>query len=320
MKKNSIIILWVLLALTLVLSYSGIKLRMGNESQNKAVITTIDYKEFARAANSANMNLDDVLTRLKNSGVKNVGMNEVSLRDLAYSGDVYVSSYGDFASLTRTVSPQIWTEAAKAIGSVNISPSNLAVVTGDPAIAAFLKERLSARFLPQELISFTIADKSYFIINAQLVPINVEANPTDKNKAVSKDLDARLGFDDKVLKQLQAQGFNIILRPGNSTGSNTQYLNEYERAVSDYGVQCIIFAGNDLSGNPDRLDWIENLVKKHHLNIGIIEATTQLQYVTQKGLDEVMKATGYPINRVTPLPMMSSYRTSMNATTAGCAG
>jgi|GEM_PF-420218 len=298
MKKNSIKILWVLLALTLIFSYSGIQLRMGNESQNKAIITTIDYKEFARTANSANINLDNVLSRLKNSGVNYVAVNEVSLRDLAYSGDVYVSSYGDFASLTRTVSPQIWSEASKAIGSTYVSPSNLTVATGDPLVAAFLKERLSARFLPQELVSFSIADKSYFIINAQLAPINIEANPTDKNKPVSKDLDARLGFDDKVLKQLKSQGFNIILRPGSSTGSNTQYLNEYERAVSDYGVKCIIFAGNDLSGAPNRLDWIENLVKKHQLNIGIIEATTQLQYVTQKGLDEVMKATGYPINRV----------------------
>ncbi|PKM77551.1 MAG: hypothetical protein CVU90_06800 [Firmicutes bacterium HGW-Firmicutes-15] len=297
-KKNRYLLLWALLALTLILSYSGIQLRVTNESHNNAVITTIDYKEFAKSANSANIDLDKILLRLQDSGVKNVAVNELTLRDLAYNGDIYISSYGDFASLTRTLSPQIWADAMKAIGSTPISPSNLAVVTGDPAVAAFLKERLGSRFLPNELISFTLAGKSYFIINSQLSPINIELNPADKNKAVSKDLDARLGFDEKVLKQLKASGFNIILRPGNNLGSNTQYLAEYERAVADYGVKYLIFAGNDLSGAPNHLEWVENLVKKHGLIVGIIETSAQLQYVTQNGLDELMQSAGYPINRV----------------------
>lgn len=299
LKKNSYLLLWALLALTLILSYSGIQLRVTNERNNNAVITVIDYKEFAKSANSANMDLDTILLRLQDSGVKNVAVNELTLRDLAYNGDIYISSYGDFASLTRTLSPQIWAEAMQAIGPTPISPSNLAIVTGDPSVAAFLKERLGSRFLPKELISFAIAGKSYFIINAQLIPITIEMNPsTDKNKVVSKDLDARLGFDEKVLKQLKASGFNIILRPGNSLGSNTQYLAEYERAVADYGVKYLVFAGNDLSGAPDHLDWVENLVKKHGIIVGIIETPTQLQYVKQNGLDELMQATSYPINRV----------------------
>jgi hypothetical protein len=245
------------------------------------------------------MDLDKIFLRLQDSGVKNVAVNEITLRDLAYNGDIYISSYGDFASLTRTLSPQIWAEAMKAIGPTPISPSNLAVVTGDPAVAIFLKERLGARFLPQELISFAIAGKSYFIINSELIPINIEMNlSTDKNKAVSKDLDARLGFDEQVLKRLMASGFDITLRPGNSLGSNTQYLAEYEQAVADYGVRYLVFAGNDLIGWPDNLGWIENLVKKHGIIVGIIETPAQLQYIKQNGLDELMQATGYPINRV----------------------
>jgi len=290
--------IWVLLVLTLILSFSGIQLRTANESKNKAIITTADYKEFAKSANSANMNINDVMLRLKNSGVQTVAVNEVTLRDLAYNGDVFVSSYGDFSSLTRTLSPQVWAEAMKAIGSTPVSPTNLAVVTGDPSMAAFLKERLGARYLPNELINFSIDGKSYFIINAELSPINVEASPADKNKPVSKDLDARLGFDEKVLKQLKASGFNITLRPGSNTGSNTKYQSEIERAVTDYGVKTLIFAGNELPGAPDHLDWIENLVKKHQLTIGIIETSAQLQFVKQNGLEEVMPAAGYPINRV----------------------
>ena len=297
-KRNFTGFLWVLLALTLVLSYSGIQLRTSNEANNKAVVTAIDYREFQRSANSANMDLNDVLQRLKQGGVNTVALSEVTLRDLAYTGDLVVSSYGDFASQTRTLSPEVWAQAQKVIGSTFISPSNLAAVTSDPATATFLKERLSTRFLPRELIIFDSNGKSYFIINAQLNTINAEASPADKNKPVSKDLDARLGFDEKVLAALHADGFNIILRPGQNTGSNTVYEAEYDRLVTAYGVKDLIFTGNDVAGAPDNLGWIEDLINKHNLIVGIIEAPTQLQYVQQNGLDDVMKATAYSVNRV----------------------
>lgn len=298
LNKNFIGVLWVLLALTLVFSYSGVKLRMSNEANNKSVMTVIDYREFVRSADSANMDLDDVLSRLQQSGVKTVALNEVTLRDLAYEGYVTISSYGDFSAQTRTLSPQIWAEVQRVVGSTYISPSNLTVVTSDPDTASFLKERLKDRFLPQELISFEIEGKSYFIINSQLSPINTDTSSSDKNKAVSKDLDARLGFEENLLSSLKAKGFDIILRPGQNTGSNTAYEAEYDRLVTAYGVKTIIFAGNDVAGSPDNLDWIEGFINKYHLIVGIIEPSTQLQYVKQNGLDAVMQATGYSVNRV----------------------
>lgn len=298
LNKNFIRILWVLLALTLVLSYSGVKLRMSNEANNKAVVTAVDYREFERTANSANMDLQDVLNRLQQSGINTVALSEITLRDLAYEGNAVISSYGDFSAQTRNLTPQLWTQVQKAVGSTYVSPSNLTVVTSDPATAAFLKERLGARFLPRELISFDIDGKSYFIINAQLSPINADTSPADKNKPVSKDLDARLGFEEKLLASLRADGFNIILRPGQNTGSNTAYQAEYDHLVTAYGVKTLIFTGNDVAGAPNNLNWIEGFINKYHLIVGIIEPSSQLQYVKQNGLDEVMQATGYSVNRV----------------------
>jgi hypothetical protein len=44
--------------------------------------------------------------------------------------------------------------------------------------------------------------------------------------------------------------------------------------------------------------WIEQPIRQYGLTVGIIETSAQLQYIKQKGLDELMQATGYPINRV----------------------
>ena len=126
----------------------------------------------------------------------------------------------------------------------------------------------------------------YFIINAELLPLD---KPKDPKKPANEfvEVDARLGFDDRVLDRLKAGGFNIVLRPDNSMGSNDAYLQEYEELVGKYDVKYLVF-GNEVSGAPDRLEVMEDLVKKYGLIIGIIETPVQLQYVEQKGLDELM--------------------------------
>ncbi|MEQ8201965.1 MAG: DUF5693 family protein [Syntrophomonadaceae bacterium] len=290
--------LWVLLALTLILSYGGVQLRTTNEAQNKNVVTTIDYREFERSANSANLDMDNVLARLQEKGVSSVAVSEITLRDLAYNGDVMVSSYGDFSALNAAISPQVRHAAERAIGSRYISPSNLVVVASNPAMADFLQQRLTVRFLPNELITFQLGDNYYFIINAELGTIYVEPSPADKNKPVSRDLDARLGFDETLLANLKNKGFDIILRPGSNMGTNIHYRAEYDRLVSEYGVKYVIFGGNDLYGAAKNVDWIGEWVERNHLTIGIIEASNQLQYYKQAGLEEVMASAAYPINRV----------------------
>ncbi len=297
LKSKIIVSLWLLLAIALLLSYGALQLRTNNEASNKHVITTVDYREFLRSANSANLDMTEVLRRLRENGVRSVAVSEVTLRDLAYSGDIMVSSFGDFSSLTATVSPPVWQEAEQAIGSRHISPSNLVVVTSDPAISDFLQQRLTVRFLPNELIAFGRGDNHYFIINTELGTIYAEPSPVDKNKPVSRDLDARLGFDETLLASLKNQGFEIILRPGSNMGSNIHYQAEYDRVVSDYGVKYIIFSGNDLYGTAKNIDWIGEWVDTNHLTIGIIEASNQLQYYRQAGLETIMEATDYPINR-----------------------
>jgi len=291
-------LLWILLLISLVLANAGISLRMENEAKNQIVLTTVDYKEFAKTADTANMNMDSVLSRLKAAGVHTVALNEVTLRDLAYRGDLYIASFGELSAQTRAMQPEIWQAIQQAAGSNYIAPTNLAAVTTDPVVAKFLDERLGARFLPHELIRFSTEDQYFFIINAQLNPINVENYLASATKQVSKDLDARLGFDQTLITRLQAQGFDIILRPGSNTGSNTAYQAEIAKMVTQNRIKYLIFAGNDLPGHPDQLGWLEDMVRDNRLIMGIIEPSAQLGFVSQKGLEQVMAATSYPINRV----------------------
>ncbi|HEX3011102.1 MAG TPA: DUF5693 family protein, partial [Syntrophomonadaceae bacterium] len=204
MRINTKSVLWTLLILTLALSFSGIYIRMTNEARNKTVITVADYGEFKKSAYLSHRNLDDVLQKLKNSRVKTVAVNEVTLRDLANDGDVRLSSFAEFSALVQNYFPETWKAAQKAIGNKSIDPVNLTVVTSNPETAKFLQERLSSRFSPDELISFKNNGQSYFIITSELDAFNTEVSQNDKNKTVVRELDAQLGFDDNTLKKLKS--------------------------------------------------------------------------------------------------------------------
>ncbi len=283
-------ILW-LLRIFLLFSFSGFYLRFNIENDNKNVLTMVDYREFQKSADSSNQDLANVWQDLKKQGVTTVALAETTLRDLAYRGQVCISPFGEFAAFSRINSPEIWEKAQKAIGDSQVSPVNLVVASNNQECSTFLVERLGARFLPEEIIRFDADEKSYFIINAELTQLK-------KTKDAIKELDTRLGFDEKVLQELKSQGFDIVLRPGNTTGSNSNFLEEYERFVRDYDVNYLVFDGDEVTAYPDKLEFMKDLVDRQELIIGIIESSVQLKYLEQKGLDDLMEDTSYPINRV----------------------
>ncbi len=291
MNKRWRMLLWAGLILALLLSMQGILLRTANERQNKTVITAAEYQLFEKSAQASNVPMDTVLQRLQANGVKTIAVKETSLRTLAGRGEVYLSTLADFAAYTQAYEPAIWAKASSAIGQQIISPANMVVVTSNPSTSQFLTEKLSNRFSSSELVSFQAEGKHYIIINAELQQL-------DKSKTAMKELDTLLGFEENILRDLKSKGFKIILRPGGTTGSNTAYLQEYEPLIRDYNVQTLIFGYNRVTGTPDHPEVMNNLVKKYHLQVGIIETSQQLGYISQEGLDQLMQATGYPINRV----------------------
>jgi hypothetical protein len=284
--------LWLLLLATLLLAWGGFHLRYSNESNNANVITTVDYREFSKTASLANRDLQTTWRELQRQGVRFAAVGEVTLRDLAYQGDAFISPWGEFISASQLYDQAAWDAARKAVVDSKVSPDKLTVSTRNPQTAAFLDQKLAARFSEDELISFKTPEASYYIINAEL------AQPPKKQDGTAGELDAPLGFDEKILNQLKDQGFNIILRPAYNTGSNTRYLQEYEQMVKKYGVKYLIFGNTKLTGYPEHLEVMTGLVKKYGLIVGIIETSVQLGYTEQKGLDQVMLDSGYSINRV----------------------
>lgn len=283
--------LWLALAVALLLSITGFLLRTGNESMNNTVVTAADYQLFEKSAQSSSRSIDQVLVDLKASGVKTIAVKETTLRGLAARGDAYVATFADFSNAVRAYKPDIWAIVKQLPDFEEISPANLVVSVESPETAAFLRERLGNRFAQGQIVNFQAGGLEYFIIKAELEQL-------DKSKTTVKEYDTQLGFEASILQKLKSMGFAIVLRPGDSTGSSSNYLKEYEPLVRSYDVKTLIFNYNRVSGSPDHLEVMARLIDKYDLTIGVIETSKQLGIIDQEGLNAVMSATRYPINRV----------------------
>lgn len=71
--RNILIICFIICVL---FTFSGISIRLDNESRNKSLVPVADYFEFLKASDAANMDFEDVLRRLKDSGVSAIALQE----------------------------------------------------------------------------------------------------------------------------------------------------------------------------------------------------------------------------------------------------
>lgn len=287
-KKNKV--LWLLLIITLICSTSGIMIRMANEAQNKSVVTTIDYREFDKVAAKANTDLDRALQELKANGLSRISVKEVSLRDLEFVGKIELLRFSEVKAQIMNENPRDLKVVLHQIGNIPISPVNLTAITSDEEVATFLQENFNRRYQGNEIVNFSLDDKHYFIINTEIAP-------SVKTKEEEFPQDVLVGFDTKLMDKLVAEGFEIVLSPGNSTGTNLQYIDDYAEIIGNYDIRYMVING-EVSGAPDNVEKMEELVVDNNLIIGLIEMPVQLGFLEQKGLTTLIENTNYPVNRV----------------------
>lgn len=106
--KRSVTITWILLLAVLAGCWGGFWLRYSNEADNKAVVTTIDFREFRSVANFASRDLDGVLADLQTAGVRNVAVKETTVRDLSERGDIGLYSLAEFMAEMKSYPNDLW--------------------------------------------------------------------------------------------------------------------------------------------------------------------------------------------------------------------
>lgn len=287
-KKNFIRILWGALIVSLMLSFTGIFLRMENESNNKAIIPVLDYESFYKASNEARQDMEELLRIFSEAGTRTIALKETTLSDLAYTGEIHLSTIGEYlsesqdrSSGTRNILRNI-RESKGGSGPAGYNPENYILTAHDPKTVEFIEKSLKVRFEGIRITRFQDGDENLLYIDAVL-PLKLETG---------------LGFDTNRMSGLKEAGFDIMLRPRSVQNESTEFLKELEANIRDFNVHYVIFDGEQITGYPNKESGVSDIFKRYNIITGIIEAPTQIRFVEQKGLEELFRNTGFAINRV----------------------
>ncbi|MDP4093045.1 MAG: DUF5693 family protein [Bacillota bacterium] len=296
MKGKLKLILWICLAISLIGSFSGFRIRYSNENNSHSVVAAADYYDFLKVGNSAHINFNDLLARMKSSGINTVSVREETLGDLAYRGDIYLSTVGEYLSDKNEQNSAIYGSVKSTLSSGSFDAASIIAVTSDPSVAAFLSDSLGRRFNPKELVKLSSGAVNAFIMNPNFtVSTDVGLNNLDAPEYMYY---INIGFDTKALDRLKGAGMSIILHPRNSPGSNTAYLSEYEGIIKSYDVKTLVFDGSAVPGAPDNLDVFKNIINSNKLVVGVVEAPTQVGIISPAGLDKLSADINYTLQRV----------------------
>ncbi|MCX7920622.1 MAG: DUF5693 family protein [Clostridia bacterium] len=168
------------------------------------------------------------------------------------------------------------------------------------AISSGFSIRVSNESINKSIVP--VADFDEFFNAARISGIDFETILLElKNSGVKtiavKAPYSMLSHYPNTFNMLRSKGFDILLRPVSYADSNSRYIYGLERLVSTFNIKYIIFDGYQVVGNPYHLTATEELLKKHAIITGIIETPSQVGYVDQQGLETLIPATGYSINR-----------------------
>ncbi|MDO4540351.1 MAG: DUF5693 family protein [Syntrophomonadaceae bacterium] len=293
MSRKWFITWWVVLLLALAGAAGGFALRFGNDADNMNLITSVDYYMFEEYAAITGQDVDAVLAELQARGIGAVAVKEMSLFQLSEQGALQLMGWGEFSAQADNQDPEQWAAIQSETSGRDITALNQVAFTRDEQTAILLRERLPNRFADEDLLFFELDGVYYAIITAELNSLTPRSGTNE-----DPPLDNRVGFDENLIAGLKQQGFEVILRPGDSMGSELDYVNnEIEPLITRYDIKYMIFDGIVVPGFQISVEPLAQLAVKHDLITGIIEASDQLQYMEQRGLEQYMELVDYDINR-----------------------
>lgn len=282
MYKYQKVILWGILIIMLLALIPTALIRIDNEANNKSIVPIMDYDDFYKNASIANIKFDEVLKRMMEAGVKTIAVKERSGYELQNKGLAYCDTVAKFYTDFIDISDKEKNTLDSLIHRLDGNSYSTVIYTSNGEINRMVEHALSLRYTDKyygsmEFRNGTLHLISYYISNTSKVG---------------------LGFDEQLISELKNKGFDILLRPINSSNVKTDYIDEYQGIIQKYGIHYILPATAESIGYPRDLDKYSALINNNQLITGIIESPSQIKYVDIDGIEKIMKDTNYAINRV----------------------
>ena len=259
------IFLWCLIIVFLALSVDSFLFRWNNERSNLNIVNIACFHAFSQAADNIVKDINDMLLDLEEAGITAIAFSEISLRDLVPRGDILLMYYGEFRNHDDYIPFQT-------------SHNSFVIISQNEETTDFLYERFHARYTADEFFH----SDNIFITNFE-VPLMLLAQGWARN--------LHLGFDIQAIQAAYDMGFDIILRPDSNPGGADMVWQEYENIIEEFNVRTLIF------GRTVPYEMVD-IILRHDLIVGVIEAADHVGVIEQPGLDDLLPDIYFQVNRV----------------------
>ena len=250
--------------------------RSGVEHQNTRVDLAIDYEGLQELAQREGLPEVEVLQAAKDAGITSLAVYETTFKKLnengkttAVSGARLLESYHD-----GTLTDPAW---RKLVEDGDIKGTEVYVTGHDKRTYREVKEDLYRRLGSDRVSVLSAGGEEVLAVKAHyesLMKMNL-GMPTDEMQAVN---DA---------------GFYVLARPSNYEKCTPDDVKAVFSRLDGFQISEIVFSGNQVLGTPKALQTTIDEMKARGINLGLIEAVTQLQFYKQDGMTEVAKGLGY---------------------------
>ncbi|SFT58146.1 hypothetical protein SAMN02910356_01200 [Selenomonas sp. GACV-9] len=273
-KYNRWLLIFIAIGLAAALAISF--QRHSVEQANRQVDMAIDYEGLVELAEREGRPVDEVLQQAKDAGITSLAVYDTTFKKLNANGKATAIAgsqlLADYHS-GRLTDP-LWRQLA---AEGKIVGTEVYIVGHHAQTWKELKEDLPRRLGADRVRLFTVGFEEVMAVKAHyesFVKMDI-GMPTDEMQAVN---DA---------------GFYVLARPSNFTACTPDDVKAVFARMDGFRISEVVFSGSQVLGATKALQTTIDEMKARDMTLGLIEATTQLQFYHQDGMNEVAKGVGY---------------------------
>lgn len=254
-------ILWVVMTLSLLSSIPLITDRYHAETSTKAVESVVEDAEIFKLTSKVynTFTEDEVLQKLKDSGVTSIALYEQTLMDLAKRG--IISTYSTSDPFLRTMAPSLPQQQSIVMFRSDLNP----------------EEKMNYQTMMKQAFQGSM---DYKWNNQETILIPHPLNEVER---------IFLGIDFNRLKKFQDFGFHVVARINSDRFWNENFLAWQFDQLGKHGVKKLIFEGKGVLGFPvpKNMEQTAAWMKNYGISFGLVDFYEQQGFKTLGKLNDL---------------------------------
>ena len=261
------------------------------EKQNNTVEMAMEYEGLRKLAALQGLPEEDVLRQFKEAGINSLMIFDTTLERLTKNGELQTATGGELRQAAmlgadKGVFAHVPAEALEENAAY-------AAAAADASILEDVEQDLCLRYG---------ADRVQVVSeNPRIIKVKGSTTPLPDGRYDEPQglLQAPLGLPVQDLRNVNALGFKIIVRPQNYIEVTDEQIDAIFDRIKEAGVPvaALMPCGTEVVGYPNKMQHLGERMKENNMTLVMLEHYTQLQFAKIDGLLPVAEFNDYKAAR-----------------------